>query len=210
MNDSIKNPKRDLRQAATKLFAAEGYNAVSIDRIAASIGSTKGLFYHHYYAKVDILADIALTGWEAMREAAEAALDATDGGALAELKLEALALAELQVAFELPDAARVAAKASDILTNARLSDAHAEARDKAMGARQALERLYQNVYRDGVREGRLEPLPPRFAVWLIRLPILAATDWGAGPEGARTPADRVAEAVARFAAKGLIEPNDAA
>jgi AcrR family transcriptional regulator len=164
MNDSIKNPKRDLRQAATKLFAAEGYNAVSIDRIAASIGSTKGLFYHHYYAKVDILADIALTGWEAMREAAEAAL--------AELKLEALALAELQVAFELPDAARVAAKASDILTNARLSDAHAEARDKAMGARQALERLYQNVYRDGVREGRLEPLPPRFAVWLIRLPIL--------------------------------------
>jgi len=195
-------------EAAAALFAAEGYGAVSIDRIAAAVGATKGLFYHHFSAKADILAEIAAAELQAILTAAETALQALPEDAAAETRLEALALAELTAALDRPAAAAVAAKADAILETARLSDAHRDVRNKAAADRQALEALYQSIYRDGVRAGRFEPLPPRFAVWLIRLPIQAAADWSQGPDGARTPPDRVAEAVARFAARGLRETDE--
>ena len=37
--------------AARDLFCAEGYEAVSIDDIAAAAGATKGAFYHHFATK---------------------------------------------------------------------------------------------------------------------------------------------------------------
>ncbi len=199
-----------LAQAAAALFAEHGYDAISIDRIAAGVGASKGLFYHHYSAKADVLADIVLAVREAMLAAAAAALTGLDAEASAVRRLEALALGELNAAFEQPAAYRVAVHADAILADARISEKHAARRDRAIEARQDLERLYQDAYRAGVRAGQFAPLPPRFAVWLIRLPVLAAADWNAGPEGARTSADRVAEAVARFAARGLTEPNEPA
>lgn len=208
MTDSPNDAPDRLANAAAALFAEHGYEAVSIDRVAHAVGATKGLFYHHFSAKADVLADIVVTTREAVLAAASAALAALDADALAERRLEALALAELNIALARPDACRVAAKTDDILANARLSETHAAKRDRSLAAREALERLYQEAYRDGVRAGRLEALPPRFAVWLIRLPVLAAGDWAAGPDGGRTPADRVAEAVARFAAHGLARPAD--
>jgi len=197
-----------LAEAAAGLFAAHGYEHVSIDRIAAAIGATKGLFYHHYTAKADVLADIVVAARAAALNAAEAALAALPAEESADRRLEALAQGELRAAFERPDASRIAARADDILATARLSETHAAKRDRARDLRQALEQLYLDAYRAGVRSGRLEPLPPRFAIWLIRLPILAAADWSGGPDGGRTPADRVADAVARFAARGLVEPPD--
>ncbi len=205
MTDSPTDPKSALTEAAARLFAEHGYGAVSIDRITAEVGATKGLFYHHFSAKGDILADIVVGLRTRTLAAAATALDRLAPDARPEARLEALALAELNCAAAEPAAARVAAWADPILATARMADERRIARDLAVEARQSLERLYQNVYRDGVRAGRLEPLPPRFAVWLIRLPIVAATDWAAGPDGARTPADRVAEAVARFASRGLLE-----
>ena len=206
MNDSPGDAADRLAAAAARLFAAHGYAAISIDRIAREVGATKGLYYHHFTAKADILADIVVTAREAMLAGAEATLATLDTDSPADRRLEALARGELAAAFAAPDACRVAADADAILAGARMSEAHAAKRDRAFAAREALERLYHDAYRAGVRAGRLEPLPPRFAVWLIRLPIQAAVDWRAGVEGARTPADRIAEAVARFAARGLTDP----
>jgi len=208
MNDSSGDASARLVEAAAALFAAHGYGAISIDRIASAIGATKGLFYHHYSAKADLLADIVLSAREALLESARQAVADLPEDAPAETRIEALALGEMSAAFAAPDACRIAADADAILGGARLSSAHAEKRERARAARAELEQMYLEAYRAGVRAGRLEPLPPRFAVWLIRLPILAAADWGASPEGARTPADRVAEVVARFAARGLREPTD--
>lgn len=202
---SSEQARAKLAKAAATLFAAEGYAAVSIDRIAAAVGATKGLFYHHYSAKADVLADIVVDAREALLAAAAGAVAALPEDASPSQRLEALAHAELTATFARSDACRVAVRADEVLADARISAAHAEKRDRARAAREALERLYQEAYRAGVKDGAFEPLPPRFAVWLIRLPVLAAGDWSAGPDGARTPADRVAEAVARFAAKGLRE-----
>ena len=194
--------------AAASLFATHGYAAVSIDQIAAAVGATKGLYYHHFKAKADVLAEIVSA---ARAEALTAASDRTwgrcDQTRRQKSGSQALAEGELTAALAAPEIHRVAAEANDLLAQARISPGFQPLADAATRDREALERLYQDAYREGVKTGRLEPLPPRFAVWLIRLPILAAAEWAATPEGARTPADRVAEAVARFAAKGLLETD---
>ncbi len=206
-DDSASDARRRLMAAAASLFATHGYATVSIDQIAANVGATKGLYYHHFKAKADVLAEIVSSAWAEALTAATNALEAVGPDAPAEKRIEALAEGELTAALAAPEIHRVAAEANDLLAQARISPGFQPLADAATRDREALERLYQDAYREGVKTGRLEPLPPRFAVWLIRLPILAAAEWAATPEGARTPADRVAEAVARFAAKGLLETD---
>ena len=206
-DDSASDARRRLMAAAASLFATHGYASVSIDQIAANVGATKGLYYHHFKAKADVLAEIVSSAWAEALTAATNALEAVGPDAPAEKRIEALAEGELTAALAAPEIHRVAAEANDLLAQARISPGFQPLADAATRDREALERLYQDAYREGVKTGRLEPLPPRFAVWLIRLPILAAAEWAATPEGARTPADRVAEAVARFAAKGLLETD---
>jgi AcrR family transcriptional regulator len=206
-DDSASDARRRLMAAAASLFATHGYAAGSIDQIAANVGATKGLYYHHFKAKADVLAEIVSSARAEALAAATNALEAVGPDAPAEKRIEALAEGELTAALAAPEIHRVAAEANDLLAQARISPDFQPLADAATRDREALERLYQDAYREGVKTGRLEPLPPRFAVWLIRLPILAAAEWAATPEGARTPADRVAEAVARFAAKGLLETD---
>ena len=206
-DDNASDARRRLIAAAASLFATHGYATVSIDQIAATVGATKGLYYHHFKAKADVLAEIVSAARAEALTAATNAHEAVGPDAPAEKRIEALAEGELTAALAAPEIHRVAAEANDLLAQARISPNFQPLADAATRDREALERLYQDAYRDGVKTGRLEPLPPRFAVWLIRLPILAAAEWAATPEGSRTPADRVAEAVARFAAKGLLETD---
>lgn len=44
--------------AARKLFAAEGFDAVSIDEIAAKAGVAKGAVYHHFDSKEEIFTRV--------------------------------------------------------------------------------------------------------------------------------------------------------
>ncbi|HET6970894.1 MAG TPA: TetR/AcrR family transcriptional regulator [Phenylobacterium sp.] len=44
--------------AAGELFAAEGFAAVSVDRIAAAAGVAKGAVYHHFAAKEALFAEV--------------------------------------------------------------------------------------------------------------------------------------------------------
>jgi AcrR family transcriptional regulator len=45
-----------LRRAARRLFARHGFDAVSVDDIAAAAGLTRGAFYHHYASKEALFA----------------------------------------------------------------------------------------------------------------------------------------------------------
>lgn len=47
-----------LAQSARALFTAQGYDATSIDGIAAGAGLTKGAFYHHHKDKKAIFLDV--------------------------------------------------------------------------------------------------------------------------------------------------------
>lgn len=52
------NTKEDILVAALHLFARDGYEAVSVSRIAGALGMTKGALYRHYQNKRDIFVHI--------------------------------------------------------------------------------------------------------------------------------------------------------
>ena len=48
------NTKEKILVAALRLFAVNGYEAVSVSQIAGELGITKGALYKHYKNKRDI------------------------------------------------------------------------------------------------------------------------------------------------------------
>jgi AcrR family transcriptional regulator len=50
--------KENILQAALRLFAQDGYEAVSVSAIAAELGVTKPALYKHYKSKRDIFDHI--------------------------------------------------------------------------------------------------------------------------------------------------------
>ena len=52
------NTKEDILLVALHLFARDGYEAVSVSRIAGELGMTKGALYRHYQNKRDIFLHI--------------------------------------------------------------------------------------------------------------------------------------------------------
>lgn len=55
-----KNTKEKILETALELFAANGYEGVSVSDIAGSLGMSKGALYKHYKNKQDILDSIIL------------------------------------------------------------------------------------------------------------------------------------------------------
>ena len=54
----MQDTKEKILLAALKLFAQDGYKAVSVSQIAGTLGMTKGALYKHYKNKRDIFAHI--------------------------------------------------------------------------------------------------------------------------------------------------------
>jgi AcrR family transcriptional regulator len=52
--------KELILDAAAMLFGEKGYHEISLDEIAASLGATKGLVYHYYKSKGEVLGNIRL------------------------------------------------------------------------------------------------------------------------------------------------------
>lgn len=83
--------------AAVRLFEAQGYDAVSVERIAAEAGIAKGTFFNHFSSKADILA-----AWhESLRKAGAVREEAADPSNLREALL-APVLATLRFAHAHP------------------------------------------------------------------------------------------------------------
>lgn len=91
----MKNTKERILQEALRLFAADGYEAVSVQQIAAALGITKGALYKHYQNKRDIF-DSILARMEELDAAQAAAYDvpaetlSADAAAYAALSLDDL------------------------------------------------------------------------------------------------------------------------
>lgn len=78
----MQDTKEKILLAALKLFAQDGYKAVSVSQIAGELGMTKGALYKHYKNKRDIFAHI-VAHMEA-QDAQEASEHQVPEGTLAE------------------------------------------------------------------------------------------------------------------------------
>jgi TetR/AcrR family fatty acid metabolism transcriptional regulator len=66
--------EQTIREAATRLFAAEGFHAVSTRRIAAEAGVSEGTIFHYFGAKQALMLDILERFYRETLEASAAAI----------------------------------------------------------------------------------------------------------------------------------------
>lgn len=64
--------RRRIVSAAAEIFAERGFAAASIDEVAKRLGATKGLVYHRYRSKGELLADVCDSGLRGLRAGVEA------------------------------------------------------------------------------------------------------------------------------------------
>ena len=65
----------ELLDTAVQLFARDGYDATSINRIIETVGVSKGAFYHHFAAKEDLVTALAERHARRTADAAQSVLD---------------------------------------------------------------------------------------------------------------------------------------
>lgn len=75
---SRSNTKDDLRRHARRLFAARGFEGVSMRDIAGSVGIRQSAIYNHFPSKQHLLVDLMTRHMERLLEAMRAAVG-TDG-----------------------------------------------------------------------------------------------------------------------------------
>ncbi|MDO8288792.1 MAG: TetR/AcrR family transcriptional regulator [Parvibaculum sp.] len=63
--------RKDIVDAAARLFAERGFAGASIADLAKACGTSKALLYHYYPSKDDILYDVMRTHLDKLTEAAE-------------------------------------------------------------------------------------------------------------------------------------------
>jgi len=71
----VRDTKRDLSEAALKLFCERGYHAVTVEEIASAAGATKGAFYYYFSDKEDLARDLWHELWSRLAEAAQEVFD---------------------------------------------------------------------------------------------------------------------------------------
>lgn len=92
--------KHTIRDAARKLFAAHGYNAVSMREIAQEIGKQPGGIYNHFPNKQSILLDMMQ---ENLSRAHDAVIAPINCDVPADQQLEGFVRRHLQYNIENPD-----------------------------------------------------------------------------------------------------------
>ena len=56
--DAVLDPRREILRTAARLFQEQGYDATSMNDVAAALKFSKGGLYHHFQSKDEILFDL--------------------------------------------------------------------------------------------------------------------------------------------------------
>lgn len=187
-----KGARQAILDAATDLFAEQGYDATPVQQIVERAGVTKGALYHHFTAKEDIL--FHLYGDIFAEQLADLdrilARDATPAEALRE------------VITSLVTGTAKAAKAAAVFTHelTRMSAEH-------YAEQQSEWRRYQDSVRELIRRGQADgafrpSTSPQLTSWAIFGVTNSMHTWFR-PDGPKTAAD-IAKELADLIMSGIV------
>ncbi len=145
----------NIRAHARRLFLAKSYAEVTMSRIAAEAGLTKGALYHHFAGKQELYLALVHAGLEDHRRLHQEAVDST--GSVWER------LGRLTTAFlELPREER------DLITLVRRDInifAEPERSELVRAYQRSLPEQVEAIVGDGITSGELAPTDARLAAW---------------------------------------------
>lgn len=155
--EKMEDRRRQLRQAATRVFARKGYHATRIADIATEAGVAYGLVYHYYKNKDELLQSVFEYGWSSLvSRITERSLQ----GRTVEEKVRGI----VEVAFDAYKSDPRAVKVL-ILEVGRNPAGESVNRGNAFGG--AIE-MVATVFRDGQKRGELDPkLEPKICAAML-------------------------------------------
>jgi AcrR family transcriptional regulator len=185
------SPRLDrILEAAARLFSERGYHGTSMRDIGEAAGIRAASLYAHIQAKEDLLSAIVE---EAARRFTARLEEALAAGGDPERRLRLAIHAHVEVVAADREAARVFLHEWHVLKGER--------RARALELRDAYERRWDEIVREGIDRGTFRPQDPTLA----RIAVLSAANWvytWYDPEGPLTPAE-VADGFADLLLGGL-------
>jgi AcrR family transcriptional regulator len=177
---------QQIKAAAVRLFARQGYVATGIRDIAKEAGYSSTALYHHIPNKEELLVDIMRQGFEMQIGNARAALA---GERSPEARLAALV--RQHVLFE------TAQQTLATVVTVEYRFLGPEARQNVLPLRNAYEQIWREVIEEGVESGSFDVPDPRLARLAV-LEMCAAPETWYRPDG-RLSAEEIADVFAEMA-----------
>ncbi len=188
---STRNTRRDVVEAAGRLFAAKGYHGTSMRDLGRELGMLGGSLYSHVDSKQELLVDVVQQGASLFEASASLALAASDDPAE---RLRALIVGHIGVIVGNIDVART------FLNEARVLADHYRAR--VLEARDRYESVFREVLAEGARRGVFrKDIDPALSSIMI-LSILNALERWYDPAG-RVDPESLAERLYEFVYRAL-------
>ncbi len=194
--------RRRIVSAAAEIFAERGFAAASIDEVAKRLGATKGLVYHRYRSKGELLADVCDSGLQSLRTGVEAIVGRNERAVTRLVEAANLHAGEV---LTNPFFHRTLAEATSGMAVATLNGNEAEAIAGIAERRRGYDAIFIRLIADTVEQrdlprGRDTAMLGRLFVTALDAPILwprQSLDAVSGRSGL------VARQVAYFALRGI-------
>ncbi|MDL5158886.1 TetR family transcriptional regulator [Actinomycetospora termitidis] len=156
-----------LLAAAVEVMAVNGYHGSSVRDIASAAGTSPAVLYHHYESKQGLLVRLCDRGLDVLLRATEDALD--DAGPDPADRLGAIVEAHVRVHMD--------SQRESLIGNSELRALEAPGRALVVAKRDAQQRLFDRVVRDGVRSGRFTTAHPDEASRFITTACTGVATW---------------------------------
>jgi AcrR family transcriptional regulator len=184
--------RRQIEDVASEMFRDQGYAATGVRDIARALDIQGASLYAHVSSKEAVLWAIVERAASMFENAADRALDATDGRP-ASARVRALVIAHVGVVTGGPEAATVFDREWRHLEDPR--------RDEMRARRDAYEARFRRLVEDGVESGEFATVDPALAATFLLTALNGVGTWYR-PEGRRSPAE-IADAYADLALRSL-------
>ena len=183
--------RRNVLEAASRLFAQRGFGGTNLQDIAESLGISRPALYYYFKSKEDILTSLVeevtvFSGHQATELASKTDFNPSE-------TLRQMVFNHAKWLLEHPVEFRVVER-----TENDLPAATRRTHDKAKRA--LLDNFTRTVER-GIELGHFRPVDPTVTAFSI-IGMCSLTAWWFMPEG-RVPLDEIAKSIADFAVAGL-------
>lgn len=159
----------DIRRAALRLFAREGYDATSMREIAAAVGLKAGSLYNHFSSKEEILWDLTRGALTDLRSDIDSALSALPDDAPPSQRLHSFVDAHVRFHAINSEKARLVNRQMPGLSNS-----HYRA---VVDLRHTFEEHLDSILTDGVATGEFQIVDSRLTVYAILQMCIAVSTW---------------------------------
>lgn len=161
-------PERISRESflrvATVLINEQGYRGASVERIAARLNVTKGSFYHHLDAKVDLVVECFNRNYDLLRKAQRNAIASQVKGVS-----QACAAAAALIRRQQTDA-------GPLLRNSALMSVDPDTRTRMLDQMEKIVDRFSDMIADGIIDGSARACDARIAGQMLMAQINSASE----------------------------------